>query len=44
VLLMMPTVVVLLMCIGVGDCRCPSSLRVRRRILASWALRKRAPN
>jgi hypothetical protein len=44
VLLTMPTVVVLLMWMGVGGCGCPSLSRVRWRILASWALRKRAPN
>jgi hypothetical protein len=40
----MSTVVVLLMWMSGGGCGCPSSLRVRRRTLASWALRKRAPN
>jgi hypothetical protein len=44
VLLAIPTVAVLLMCIGVGGCEWPSSSRVGHRILASWALRKRAPS
>ncbi len=44
VLLTMPTVVVLLKWMGVGGCGCPSSSRVRQRTLASWALKKRAPN
>jgi hypothetical protein len=42
VLLTIPTVVVLSMCIGAGSCGWPSSFRVRRRNLASWALRNRA--
>jgi hypothetical protein len=44
VLLTSPTVIVLSMCIGVGGCGCPSLPRVKQRTLASWALRKRAPN
>ncbi len=44
VLLTMPTVVLLLMWMGVGGGGCLSLSRVRRRTLASWALRKRAPS
>ncbi len=36
VLLTMPTVVVLLMWMGVGGCGCPRLPRVRQRTLASW--------
>ena len=44
-LLIMPTTVILSMKIGVvGGCGCPSSLRVSRRIFASFALRKMAPS
>jgi hypothetical protein len=32
------------MWMGVGGCGCPSLSRVRQRTLASWVLRKRAPN
>ena len=33
--LTIPTAVVLSMCIGIGGCGCPSSLRVRHNIFAS---------
>ncbi len=44
VLLTMPTMVMLLICLGVSGCGCWSSARVRQRTLACWAYRKREPN
>ena len=44
VLITIPTVVVLLMCIGVGGCGCPSSARTSRKTFASCAFRKSAPS
>ncbi len=40
----MPTAVVFSQCIGVGGYGCPSSFSARHMILASSALRKRAPS
>ena len=44
VLLTISTVIELSMCIGVGGCGWPSSVSISLMILASFALRKSAPN
>ena len=44
VLFTIPTVVLLSMCIGVDGCGCPSLLRTVLMILASCALKNKAPS
>ena len=44
VLFTIPTAVVLSTCTGVGGCGWPNSSSISLSILASWALRKSAPN